>query len=41
MKIFIFYSRADAKETANAIHKYLTNYGRHEVFLDTSTFPLV
>ena len=39
MKVFISYSRADAKETANVIHDYLTKYGPHEVFIDTSNIP--
>jgi DNA-binding beta-propeller fold protein YncE len=36
VKAFVSYSRIDAKETANVIHEYLTNYGHHEVFLDTT-----
>jgi hypothetical protein len=39
VKVFISYSRADAKETANSIHSYLTEYGHHEVFIDTSNIP--
>jgi hypothetical protein len=39
VKLFISYSRADAKDTANAIHEYLTKYGHHEVFIDTSNIP--
>jgi tetratricopeptide (TPR) repeat protein len=39
VKIFISYSRIDAKETAKTIHSYLTEYGHHEVFIDTSNIP--
>jgi TIR domain/Domain of unknown function (DUF4062) len=36
VKVFISYSRIDASETANIIHNYLTEYGHHDVFIDTS-----
>ena len=39
MKVFISYSRIDASETAKTIHNYLTEYGHHEVFIDTSNIP--
>jgi TIR domain len=39
VKVFISYSRIDAKETENVIHNYLTEYGHHEVFIDTSNIP--
>ena len=39
MKVFISYSRIDASETAKTIHSYLTEYGHHKVFIDTSNIP--
>ena len=36
VKVFISYSRLEASETAKTIHNYLTEYGHHEVFIDTS-----
>ncbi len=39
MKLFISYYRIDTKQTANVIHEYLTKYGHHEVFIDTSNIP--
>jgi len=41
LKVFISYSRIDASETANIIHNYLTEYGHHEFFIDTSNIPYV
>lgn len=41
MKVFISYSRIDASETSNIIHNYLTEYGHHEFFIDTSNISYV
>jgi DNA-binding beta-propeller fold protein YncE len=36
VKVFISYSRIEASETAKILHNYLSEYGHHEVFIDTS-----
>jgi hypothetical protein len=36
VKVFISYSRIEALETTKTLHNYLSDYGHHEVFIDTS-----